>query len=189
MRWLLIGQPGKVGVQFVSSEFDAPIVKQQLQAHFTEATFVPREYVLQELWDTCSGEEELVVEFGLGREFMFLLAGSKLDPFVGIVGALAELQENELACFQVMWQFAHHKWAENILNSVTHEDGKPFFVNAPELAKAAENKVAKPLYAAVLRIATKAATFDRAMQIAGDIAASLRVFSDPNGNELAVWSE
>jgi Type IV secretion-system coupling protein DNA-binding domain len=75
-------------------------------------------------------------------------------------------------------------WPENIMRSVTHGDGNPFFVNKPELVKAAEVKVSRPLFAAVVRIAVKAGTFDRAVEIARDLAGSLRVFAQPNGNEL-----
>ena len=136
---------------------------------------------------------------------MFRLPAARLDPFIGIIGALSELQAGELGLFQVLWQPVHENWQENIVNAVTDitgrdrqdlsweesilqavtgEDGKPFFVKSPELAKAAEEKVAKPLYAAVVRIATKAGTFERALEIARDLAGSLRVFAHPSGNEL-----
>jgi hypothetical protein len=115
---------------------------------------------------------------------MYSLASGKLDPFVGLVGALSELQAGELGLFQVLWQRAHNPWAESIVRSVTHADGKSFFVNAPELAKAAGTKVSHPIYAAVVRVAARAETFERALQIACDMAGSLRVFANPQGNEL-----
>jgi hypothetical protein len=180
----LLGSAKRVSVQFVAGEHDSPLVRRQLQAYFSDAVFIPREGQLEQAWITCSGEEELVVEFGLAREFMLPLANGKLDPFIGIVGALSELKANELGLFQVLWQPVQNDWAESIVRSVTHKDGKPFFVNMPELAKAAGAKVSRPLFAAVVRIATKAQTFERALQIACDMAGSLRVFSDPNGNEL-----
>src|ERR1019366_9365069 len=62
--------------------------------------------------------------------------------------------------------------------------GKPFFVDFPELANAAENKVARPLYVAVVRILLRADEFDRILQLARDLAGSLRVFAHPSGNEL-----
>lgn len=180
----LVGIPEQVSVQFVAGSHDAPALRRQLQAYFPETAFVPRENVLEELWYTCSGAEEVVVEFALGREFMFSLTSGKLDPFIGIIGALSELQPGELGLFQVLWQSVHNSWAESIVRSVTQDDGKPFFLNMPELAHAAESKVSKPLYAAVVRLATKAETFDRALGIARDIAGSLRVFANPEGNEL-----
>ena len=180
----LIGTSGRVNVQFAASSTDAPLVRRQLQSYFHEAVFQPREGALKQAWESCTGEEMLVVEFGLAREFMFLLAGDKLDPFIGIVGAMSELQQSDLGLFQVLFQPVQEQWAESIVNSVTDEDGKPFFVNQPELAGAAENKVQCPLYAAVVRIAAKGETFERALEIARYLAGSLRVFAQPQGNEL-----
>jgi len=126
----------------------------------------------------------LAVEFGLEREFMLPLASGKLDPFIGIIGALAELQSGELGLFQVLFQPVQNPWAENITDSVTHPDGKPLFVNAPELTGAADNKVARPLFAAVVRILVCAEDFERVLQLASDLAGSLRVFAHPQGNAL-----
>ena len=89
-----------------------------------------------------------------------------------------------MALFQVLWQPVQHPWAESIVRSVTHADGKPFFVNSPELAGAAEQKTGKPLFAAVVRILARTATEKRLFDIARDLAASLRVFSNPQGNAL-----
>jgi hypothetical protein len=180
----LIGSHKRVAAQFVSGESDAPLLRRQLQAYFPEAVFVQREGGLERAWDAATGDEALAVEFGLKHEFMLPLASGKLDPFIGIVGALAELQPGELGLFQVLFQPVSNPWAESIVNSVTHADGKPFFVDSPELAGAAENKVARPLYAAVVRILIRAGEFDRVIQLARDLAGSLRVFAHPSGNEL-----
>jgi hypothetical protein len=180
----LIGTAGRVSVQFAAAEHDAPLLRRQLQAYFPEPVFQPRKGTLEQAWESSESEEALVVEFGLAREFMFQLGTGKLDPFIGLVGALSELQPAELGLFQVLFQPVQEEWAESIIASVTHADGKPFFVDQPELARAAETKVARPLYAAVVRIATKASTFDRALEITRDLAGSLRVFSVPQGNEL-----
>ena len=180
----LIGSHKKVAAQFVAGKGDAPLLRRQLQAYFPEAVFVPREGGLEQAWEASRGDEALAVEFGLKHEFMLPLASGKLDPFIGIVGALAELEPSELGLFQVLFQPVQNPWADSIVNSVTHADGKPFFVDSPELAGAAENKVARPLYAAVVRILIRAEEFDRVVQLARDLAGSLRVFAHPNGNEL-----
>ena len=180
----LVGSHKKVAAQFVAGENDAPLLRRQLQAYFPEAVFVPREGGLEQAWNTSTGDEALAVEFGLKHEFMLPLAIGKLDPFIGIVGALAELQPGELGLFQVLFQPVQNPWAESIVNSVSHADGKPFFVDSPELTGAAENKVARPLYAAVVRILVCAGQRERLLQLARDLAGSLRVFTHPNGNEL-----
>ena len=180
----LVGTHKKVSAQFVASANDAPLLRRQLQAYFPEAVFVPREGGLEQAWEASQGDELLAVEFGLKNEFMLPLASGRLDPFIGIVGALAELRAGELGLFQVLFQPVQNPWAESIVNSVTHADGKPFFVNSPELAGAAENKIARPLYAAVVRILICTGEFDRVVQLARDLAGSLRVFAHPSGNEL-----
>lgn len=180
----LVGTHKRVATQFVAGASDAPFLRRQLQAFFPEAVFVPREGGLEQTWDVSQGDEILAVEFGLKEEFMLPLASGRLDPFIGIVGALAELQPGELGLFQVLFQPVQHPWAENILESVTHSDGKPYFVNSPELAGAAQNKVARPLYAAVVRILIRTEEINRLLQLARDLAGSLRVFSHPDGNEL-----
>jgi hypothetical protein len=180
----LVGTHKKISTQFVASANDAPLLRRQLQAYFPEAVFVPREGGLEQTWEASTGDEMLAVEFGLKHEFMLPLQSGRLDPFIGIVGALAELRAGELGLFQVLFQPVQNAWAESIVNSVTHADGKPFFVNSPELAGAAENKIARPLYAAVVRILICADEFSRIVQLARDLAGSLRVFAHPNGNEL-----
>ena len=184
MTFELLGVHQKVMMQFATASSDARLVHRQLQAFFPEAVFIPVENNLASAWNVTTGDEMLAVEFGLEREFMFPLQSGKLDPFIGIIGALAGLQAGELGLFQVLWQPVQHPWTNEILDSVTDSDGKPLFVNLPELTSAAENKVAKPLYAAVVRILVCAEQFERVLQLASDLAGSLRVFAHPNGNAL-----
>src|SRR5262249_42858927 len=133
----LLGTHRKVTAQFATHPNDAPLLSRQLHAFFPEGIFQAQSGALQKAWDSTEGEHVLPVEFGLEREFMFPLASGKLDAFVGIVGALSELAPGELGLFQVLFQPVRNRWVESILRSVTHEDGKPFFVNMPELVTAA----------------------------------------------------
>ncbi len=159
----LVGSHRRVVAQFAAGESDILLVRKQLSAHFPDVQFRQQSGALEKAWLSSEGDEAFAVEFGLEHQFTLPLATDKLDPFVGIVGALAELQPGELAMFQVLFQPVQSPWAESIVNSVTHADGKPFFVNAPELAGAAENKVSKPLYAAVVRILARTASRERAV--------------------------
>jgi Type IV secretion-system coupling protein DNA-binding domain len=180
----LLGTHRKVITQFAASTHDAPLLSRQLQSFFPEAVFVPGNRVLEKAWEQTTGDEPLAVEFGLAREFMLPLASGKIDPFIGIVGALSALQPREIGLFQVLFQSLSEEWPESIVRSVTHSDGKPYFLNKPELAGAAEKKVAHPLFAAVVRIFISTENFDRSLQLAQDLAGSLSVFDHPNGNEL-----
>ena len=180
----LLGSYQRVLAQFVAATDDVSLVKRQLGAHFPEVQFSERPDTLKNAWTNSVGNEAFAVEFGLQHEFMLPLATSKLDPFVGIVAALSALQPGELGLFQVLWQPVQNPWAESIINSVTHRDGKPIFVNAPELAAAAEKKTAKPLFAVVVRMLVRTSNRARLYEIARDLATSLRVYSQPQGNAL-----
>ncbi|KAF0181136.1 MAG: ATPase [Limisphaerales bacterium] len=180
----LLGVHKKVTAQFAAAKGDAPLLRRQLQAYFPEAVFVPREGALAQAWEKSAGDEVLAVEFGLAHEFMLPLASGRTDPFIGLIGALAELQPGELGLFQVLFQPAHEPWPESIVRSVIDADGKPFFVNSPELTHAAKHKIARPLFAAVVRILVRSNEFERLLQLARDLAGALRVFAHPNGNEL-----
>ncbi len=180
----LLGTPEHVTAQFAAHPQDAGLLHQQLRAYFPDVVFTPREGALQKAWQESGGADTAVVEFGLGREFMLPLATTRIDAFVGIVAALAELQAEELALYQVIFEPVANPWAESIVNSVTDNEGKPFFANAPEIATEAEKKVARPLYGVVVRLATKSSEPDRAWEIARQIASALGVFARPGGNEL-----
>lgn len=180
----LLGTADRVVTQFVAAEDDAPLVQRQLAAHFPEATFIPTADTLANAMLESSGNEILAMEFGLEREFFFPLATSKLDAFVGIIGALSELQSGEVALFQVIFEPVRNEWAESIEASVTQADGKPFFVNAPELTDVARTKSSRPLFAAVIRIALCADNESRSLQLVRDLAGSLQVFTHPQGNAL-----
>jgi hypothetical protein len=108
---------------------------------------------------------------------------------VGLVGALSELQPGELGLFQGLFQSVKKNWSENMVRSVTDAEGKPFFVNMPELTAAAEEKARQPLHAAVVRIAVKSPSREGALETARNLAGSLSIFSHPESNELnpQVW--
>jgi type IV secretion system coupling TraD/TrwB family protein len=180
----LLGLEPRITAQFAVHPRDVPMASQQLHAFFHDAVFTPQQNTLEQAWNETGDADIAIVEFGLEKEFMRSLATGKLDPFVGIIGVLAELHPDELGLFQVIFQPIHHPWAESIVRSVTHSDGKSFFVNAPELVPAAREKTWHPLYAAVVRIAAKSAEPDRAWEIARHLASALSVFANPTGNEL-----
>ena len=180
----LVGSHRRVQVQFVACEEDVSLVRKQLQAILPDVQIRQQTGTLKATWMVSAGNQAVAVEFGLEQEFMLPLANGKLDPFVGIVAALSELQPGELALYQVIFQPVQNPWAESIVNSVTSAEGKPLFVNSPELTGAAENKVTSPLFATVVRIMTRTASRGRLYEIARDLTSSLRVFANPQGNAL-----
>lgn len=177
----LLGSHSQIGVQFAVHPSESALVSRQLEAFFPEAVFLPQEDTLRNAWNES---ETAVVEFGLGREFMLRLTCGKLDPFVGVIGALSTLDANELGLVQVLFRRVRQPWTESILRAVTDNRGEAFFSNAPEILDEARKKVSRPLYAVVVRIATQADDFERTWEIARNLAGSFHTFSNPTGNEL-----
>lgn len=180
----LLGTHQRVRAQFAASEFDASLVRKQLAAHFPDVPFREQMDSLKRAWSNSVGREAFALEFGLEREFYFPLATGNIDPFVSLIGALSQLQPGEMALFQVLFQPVHADWAESISRTMYGANDQPVFVNAPELTAAAENKVAQPLYAAVVRIMGRTDTIFRAHELARDLASAMRVFTSPKGNRL-----
>jgi hypothetical protein len=153
-----------------------------LAAHVPEAVLMPQDGMLEKAWNDPG--ESAIAEFGLAHEFMLLLKTGKMDLFIGLSSALAELQPDETAVFQVIFQPVCHPWADDIWRAVTDHNGGSFFANHPELMAAASQKISRPLYAAVVRLAARSDDFSRAWEIIREMAGVLAGFSNPSGNEL-----
>jgi hypothetical protein len=74
------------------------------------------------------------------------------DRLAGLIGAVATLDPDELAIFQVLFCPVRHAWAESIMRAVTDGTGEPFFLNDPHVVKLATEKISSPLFAAVIRV-------------------------------------
>jgi excisionase family DNA binding protein len=188
----VVGLPESIIIQVACREQDPAQLRQQLRAYFPEAVLTEKDGVLRQLWDERSGKETVVVDFGLSHEFMRPLRTFERfesDPLIGITGALAELQEGEIGLLQILFQAAHYPWPENIMRAVTDWEGRSFFVDAPEMVSLAKQKVSRPLFAAVIRVAARGASYKRAWEIAKGLGGALTQFSAPPSNELIALSD
>lgn len=184
LTYELIGTGEQIWTQFAVSPEDAGWLERGLKAHFPEAAVTQPSKPLAELWEELDDSEAAMVEFGLAREFMFLLEKSSSDLLVGLAAALSGLQTGELGLYQVLFKHVQNPWAESTLRACADRFGKPAFVNQPELHTQAKEKVSRPLFAVIVRIATCAEDFERTWQLALELATPLRAFANLYGNEL-----
>jgi len=180
----ILGTAESISVQFTAHPADAVIFQRQLKAYFPEVIVTETEGTLKRTWESLEDGESLVIEFGLAREYIYPLACPNADPWIALIATLTELAPSECGLFQVMFQSVEHPWADNIMRAVADPIGKPIFCNAPELVKMTQEKISSPLFATVVRIATRSEDFDRAAKVARDMASALRLFSRLNGNEF-----
>ena len=183
----LLGFPDSITLGIACGEPDSARVSQQLAVFFPEAKIGKKQGLLESLWNTPGRKESVVVDFGLSHEFMRpLRVFDRLDrdPLVPFVGALANLAEGELALLQVLFQRARYPWVESILRAVTDWEGGSFFVDSPEMATLAKQKVSSPLFACVIRVAAASKSYGRAWERVRLLGGGLAQFTDPLGNEL-----
>jgi len=181
----IIGTHDCISLQLTCREPDYLQVRQQLLAYFPEAVINERDYYLADLWDIQ--KQTVVVDFGLSQEFMRPLRTYRnfdTDPLIGIIGALENLERDEVGLLQILFQGTHQPWLESILRSVMDPDGRPFFADAPDMLPLAKEKIQKPLFSAAIRVAGQSMFSERAWRIVKNLGSGLKLVSNPHSNEL-----
>src|SRR5579885_1455808 len=181
----VVGLPQATLVQIACHESDAGQVRKQLRAHFPDSSLGETRDFLKKRWRT--NLHRLIVDFGLAHEFMRPLRAFpsfEVDPLIGVTGALEDVADGECALLQVLLEPAREPWTESILRSVTDWEGKPFFADAPEMVPLAREKVDRPLFAAVVRVAAQSPLPDRVQELVRALGAALAPLGSPGSNEL-----
>jgi hypothetical protein len=182
----LVAQGGTVTLQFACLETDLPQMREIVLAHYPDAVVRNRYDSLADRWYEAP-PATVLLDFGLSREFMLPLRiprDTEVDPLVSVCAALRGTRADELAVLQVIFRRTVQPWPQSIMRAVTGADGRAFFADAPEITARAEEKVSKPLVAAVIRVAVRAATEARAWALVRSVGGSLGQIADPLGNEL-----
>jgi Type IV secretion-system coupling protein DNA-binding domain/TraM recognition site of TraD and TraG len=183
----IVGLPEEIAMQIACGEDDVPQLREQLKAYFPEAIVTDSPDFLEMTWDETATKETVIVELGLSQEFMRPLCvydRFEPDPLIGIVGALQDVREGEVGLLQVLFERTRSPWAESILRSVTDGEGRSFFADAPEMVAFAKEKIRRPLFAAVIRVAARSRLQSRAWQIAKMVNGALAQFSATMSNDL-----
>ncbi len=178
----LVAIGGTITVQFALRLPDSGRLVSQLRAFFPEAELREDAERLGEEWRALRGEIA-IAEFGLAREFMLPLGALRefrIDPLLSLFGALSEAKEEEAGIFQVMFQPAVDPWAGSVMRAVITDEGKPFFLDAPELTSLAREKVSRPLFAVALRAAAKSPNASRAWSLLQGIGGGLLPLAHAN---------
>jgi hypothetical protein len=183
----VIGTSSAIVVQLATAPVDAPILSGAFKAHFPDAVITSSTDYLRQAWGAEGEGRSVVVEFGLSDEFMLplrVLRRLTVDPLTGVCAALSDLESGEAGVLQVLWQAVRQPWAKNIIRAVLDEEGSPFFLDAPEVTALAREKVARPLFACVIRCAGRSPQPERAMLIARSLGWALNTLANPPANRL-----
>lgn len=180
----LVATVERMTAQFAVHPKDERLARRQFGSFIPNVPLVPTRGFLECVWGEVGESHVTLVEFGLGKEFMVPFQAGRNDPFVGLAGALSEIEDGEAAVFQVIFAPAAAPWTESIVRSVTHGDGSALFINAPELLPGAKEKTAERLFATVVRVATRSPIHERAWEIALNVGGALGAYGSARGNEL-----
>lgn len=184
----VVGTPAVIRVQFACRAGAAPRLRDQLRAHFPAAAVREGSAWLASLWEPGADDvARVLVDFGLSREFMLPLTVARsfeVDPLIAVTGAMSDLDEGEVAILQVLFQEAAAPWAESALRAVGDDEGGTFFADAPHVTALAREKMRKPLFAAVVRVAARSTTGSLAWDVARAVGGALAPATNPEGNAL-----
>lgn len=186
----IIGTHKEIVLQVTCHRDDKDQTLSQLQAHFPEGYYVARDDAMRHALTDVLGQESsdaIVVDFGLSNEFMQptnTALDFRNDPLTTFFGALSHLEIKEAGFFQVIFKPVREDWAGSIKRSVIDWNGDAFFLDAPDIAKKAVQKIEHPLFAAVIRAGGVASGKDAALDIVRRIGAGLEQFSLPESNSF-----
>lgn len=184
----ILGTAARIAMQLVAARADAVHVAETIRGFFPMSGVVEQENCLLSAWRE-SGSRIVTVECALAREFMLPLRTfprADPDPLIAVIAALGTLGAGEFAVLQILFRAAREDWAASVRRVTTDGDGGPFFPDAPDLTRLAFEKVADPLFAVILRIATAADRHEEATALAERLAASLAFFGRSDANELVL---
>jgi len=184
----IIGSAERIVIQFAASDKDAAQLKQQLAAHLPGCTLLENNDGdhLTAHWIN-SGSSGVIVDFGLSEEFMLPLntiRGFETDPLMAVIASMSNLEEDEIAIFQIVFKKAKNDWPQEIVNILQIFDGTDFFSHIPDIRALTRQKLDTPLFATVIRVAAKSSDDGSAWRIVRNVGGGLASLSRPAGNEL-----
>ena len=169
-------------VQWAAAERDANSIESQFANALPEAVLRKGNNRLPALFD--SSNVIGISELGLDMEFLVpLTTFGKLDPdpLLPLIAIFGSLREREGALYQILFQPARHRWADNMRACVSFPDGSPMFANAPELVEQVGAKVASPLFAVVVRLVVGGDNERRCDDLLRELTNALSVFGAREG--------
>lgn len=181
----LIGRNREVMIQVVCASDDATLVKDAINGYVPEAVVAQGDDLLFDAWrlSPCV----LLVDFGLANEFFLPLEGSRslrVDPQIAFVSALAQAEEGEAVCLQVLFEGVRNPWASGIRSALVDPHGDPVFADAPEFIPLSKEKTQSPIVAAVIRVGACAHSEERALHLVQGVASGFVHLARPGSNEL-----
>ncbi|MEM1141424.1 MAG: type IV secretion system DNA-binding domain-containing protein [Pseudomonadota bacterium] len=180
MAFEIIANEQHIVVQLACREFDAVLIEQHLEVMFPDAIVTHERHFLTSHFEDLA-DEALVVDFGLDNETAISLpvrTPDRLDSLATVIAALSTCQDREAMALQILVNPVRAPWASALVEALRTPDGKSFFADAPELAKAAVEKTRTPLFGTVLRLCVATGDSGRREQLMRQLGAAVSQFNN-----------
>ncbi|WP_340201978.1 type IV secretory system conjugative DNA transfer family protein [Ascidiimonas sp. W6] len=180
----IIANANEIKIQIVCSEQDKQRIASHLKAYFPTA-ILHEQYIDDFGFDIH--ENIAIADFGMNDEFMRPISTSEsfaIDPLTSMIATMDILQSNDIAVFQILFKGITSPLVNDISYAVSDGAGGSFFDDAPEMPHCAKDKIANPLFAVVMRIATQGESNIRSQYIAQELARSISAVSSSEYNKL-----
>ncbi len=177
----LLGTSREIVPQFVASADSLERIERALPQFFPGITALPATKNLHREWSE-SAPHFAAIELALGQEFMLPLGETSASILNGVVNALEGLRDGELGLYQVLIEPAQNPWEENLAPALQYADGKPIFINRPELIAGTERKLTSAFLAVVVRLVASAEDLRRCWDIVRELAAPFSALAKRGSN-------
>lgn len=179
----IIGTYSNITIQFVCHEIDAPRLQAHLKAYFPSITI--------KLIDAFNigfdfNKKVAIADFGLEQEVVLginSVTSFSIDPLTSIIATIENLEINEIALFQIIFQGINTPVSNDLMKSVTDDYGNSFFIEL-EMLSGAQAKISEPLFSCVMRIATQGNNQNRSSYLGIELAQSISRISASVYNRL-----
>lgn len=183
----LVGTAEEVVMLWSCSEVEARAFVPAFSAYAPEVVLEEGTDLLTTRWSRDADAFEYgVFQLVYLNAFLYQLTHPERDVLAGIAGALADLERPEVAVFQVLFSRSQAGWNQAMLEACFDADGRKYPHLAECLTDAARKKAREPLFATTIRIAARAATFQRSVDILQGLASALAPLNHLEGNQLSV---
>ncbi|MFH0828777.1 MAG: type IV secretion system DNA-binding domain-containing protein [Candidatus Kerfeldbacteria bacterium] len=183
----IIGTADAVSVQLTCGSEDRQLLAHHVKAYFPDVVLTSEDGHLERCLRLEHPGHTVAVEFGLSDEFMLPIRSFShlsVDPLTGICAALSDLGPEETGLVQVLVQPVRHRWQESIMRAVLDDQGSPFFLDAPQVTTLAKEKVRRPLFACLVRVAARSRTPERSFMIVRSTGWALNALANPPAHRL-----
>lgn len=180
----LVGTKNEIRLLFSCGEDEERGFVSAFSGYAPEVVLEPAHGQLRELWP--SEGESAVFQLIYLNSFLYQLQSGESDIFGGLCGGLSDLEDDEVAVFQILFSRVSTRWNRGILDSCFDANDRGFVHLTEMLTKAGKEKASEPLFAVAVRIGAKAKTYEGTIDILSNMARALAPLNGIGGNELTV---